>query len=78
MELVTAGQHPEQLAVLEVAHADDAVALVHARALDVAVVSVGRQLLDLALGQAARLRLAETLRQVQQRLCHTSNMFSMF
>lgn len=65
VELVRARKHSEQLPGLEVAHADHAgslVALVRIR-----VELVAEQLVDLQLGQSARLGFAQTFCKIQQR-----------
>ena len=68
MELVAAGQHAQQLLGLKVTHADHARRLVRLGALRVAVVLVGRELLDVALVEPLLLGLTEALSQRQQGL----------
>lgn len=66
MELVGAGQNPQRLQGLKVAHANHAVGLV--ALVGVGVELVGRQLLDLGARQSPRLGLAQPLGKGQQGL----------
>lgn len=68
MELVRAGQHAEELSVLEVTHTHDTGGLVDGGAVDVSVVAIVRELLDVHLGETAWLGFPESLGQVEQGL----------
>lgn len=66
VELVVAGEDPEQLPCLEVAKADDTQRLLRLAA--VGVEAVGWQLLDVGFGEAAGLGVSQPLCQVQEGL----------
>lgn len=68
VELVAARQNSNHLALLKVAHADDADSLLAILAAGLARVPVAGQLLDVTLGEPLRLDLAQALGEGEKRL----------
>lgn len=66
VELVIARQHAQQLALLKIAHTDDARRLV--RLVCIGVETIRRQLFNFRLEQASRLGLAESFCQIEKSL----------